>query len=197
MSRADRVKNFSKIFSESRYEANVSQSYMAAELGVSRTTIQNWESGISAPNAFQLTEWFRALNLNPTPYLFDYLNGEIRQDKSLSDEEKLEKSFERIIGELTIQQKRCIAYILTGTYKGDPYAMLQLFVAHAHLPMNFRFSIANQICEAYKMCEQAGMLIDTEYVMPDLSVLEKAIDAGRNAAIKGEHGYHYEDIKED
>lgn len=191
MERAERVKRFAEIFVTSRYDAGKSQEYMAAELGVSRHTICNWESGASSPNAFQLTEWFRALNLNPTPYLFDYLNSEIRTDPSISKEEKLEKSFDRIADELTVSQKRCVTYLLTGTYRGDPYAMLQLFVAHAHLPMQYRFSIANQICETYKLCEKAGMLRDTEYILPDIEILEKAIEAGREAAIRGEHTYSY------
>lgn len=192
-SRAERVKNFAKIFSESRYHAGVSQEYMAAELGVSRKTIQNWENGISFPNFFQQTEWFRALKLNQTPYLFKYLNSDLRKDTNASKEEKLEESFEKIMGELTVSQKRCIIYLLTGTYQGDPYALIQLFVAHAHLPMQYRFSIANQICETYKLCEQANMLRDTEYVLPDIEILEKAITAGREAAIKGEHGYQYKE----
>lgn len=193
MSRADRVKNFAKIFSESRADAGVSQEWLAAELGVTRRTINNWETGISAPNYFQQLEWFRALKLSQTPYLYKYVNSDIRNDKSLSNEDKFEQSFDRIINELTIEQKRCITYLLTGTYQGDPYALIQLFVAHAHLPMLQRFSIANQIYETYKVCEESGQLKDTEYILPDLETLTKAIEAGREAAIKGEHGYIMKD----
>lgn len=188
-SRADRVSDFAKIFSESRADAGVSQDWLAAELGVSRKTINNWETGVSAPNYFQQLEWFRALKLSQTPYLYKYVNSEIRSDKNLSKEEKLEQSFDKIIGELTIEQKRCITYLLTGTYQGDPYSLIQLFVAHAHLPMLQRFSIANQIYETYKVCEESNQLKDTEYIMPDLETLAKAIEAGREAAIKGERGY--------
>lgn len=196
ISRAERVKEFAKIFSDSRYKAGVSQEYMAAELGVSRKTIQNWESGTSFPNVFQLYEWFRALNLSPNPYLFEYLNSEIRQDTTLTDEEKLEASFKRICDELTISQKRDILYLLTGTYQGDPYAMLQLFVAHAHLPIQQRFFIANQIAETYKMCEMVGNLKDTEYILPDMDCLNRAINAGREAAIRGDDGYILRDDKD-
>lgn len=188
-SRATRIENFAKIFSNSRYRAGVSQETMAAELCVSRKTIQNWENGVSSPSAFQLTEWFRVLNMNPTPYLFDYLNSEIRSDNTLTKEEKLQETFEKTMNELTVFQKRCTLYLLTGTYQGDPYAIQQLFVAYAHLPMQCRFSIANQICEMYKLCESANSLKDTQYVMPDIDALEKAIKAGRIAAINGNDWY--------
>lgn len=188
-SRAERVKNFSKIFSESRADAGVSQDWLAAELGVSRKTIQNWENGTSMPNYFQQLEWFRALKLNQTPYLYKYVNHEIRNNENMSKEEKFDISFESLMKDLNISQKRCITYLLTGTYQGDPYALLQLFVAHAHLPMAYRFSIANQILETYKLCNHANMLQDTEYILPDINVLEEAISAGRTAAINGESGY--------
>lgn len=188
-SRAERVKNFSNIFAESRHDRGVSQEYMAAELGVSRKTIQNWESGISFPNSFQVSEWFRVIGLSKTPYEYKYLNSEIRNNPNLTDEEKLELSFDNIMKELTIVQKRDILYLLTGTYQGDPHSLLQLFVAHAHLPMAYRFSIANQICETYKLCEHANMLRDTDYILPDIECLEKAIQAGRDAAIRGEDSY--------
>lgn len=193
MNRADRVKEFAKIFTKSRATAGVSQDYIAAELGVTRKTIQNWESGSSSPNAFQLTEWFRALNLNPTPYLFEFFNSEIRQDDSLSKEEKLEQSFEQSMSSLSVEQKRKLLYIITGTYQGDPNAIIELCIAHAHLPMQFRFSLANQVYETYKLCEQAGLLRDDDYIMPNVSILENAIDAGRIAAIEGKHGYHYKE----
>lgn len=193
LSRAERVKEFAKILSSSRYNASVSQEYMAAELGVSRQTIRNWESGVSFPNAFQITEWFRALNLSSAPYIIDFENCEIRKDDSLTKEEKLELSFRNTTNALTINKKRKLLYVITGTYQGDPDAIIELCVAHAHLPMQFRFSLANQVYETYKLCEQAGLLRDTEYIMPDISVLEKAITAGREAAVKGEHGYYYKD----
>lgn len=188
MNRAERVEEFAQIFAKSRNDAGISQNKLAAELGVSRNTIQNWESGISFPDLFQTFEWFRALGLNPTPYLFEYLNDESRQS-TLTKEEKLDESFANICDELTINQKRCILYLLTGTYQGDPYAMLQLFVAHAHLPIQHRFFIANQIAETYKLCEMVGNLRDTNFIMPDMNVLNKAIQAGKEAAIKGEDGY--------
>lgn len=187
-SRAERVEQFARIFSESRYKSGVSQDWLAKELSVSRRTIQNWESGVSFPNVFQMFEWFRALNLNPTPFLFEYLNNEVRTDKHMSKEEKLEISFNNICDELTVQQKRCIVYLLTGTF-GDPYAMMQLFVAHAHLPMQQRFFIAKQIVETYQMCEIVGNLKETEYILPDMDSLLKAIEAGKNAAIRGDDNY--------
>lgn len=188
MNRADRVEEFAQIFAKSRNDVGMSQNKLAAELGVSRSTIQNWETGVSFPDLFQTFEWFRALGLNPTPYLFEYLNNENRSSNA-TKEEKLDESFSNICNELTTNQKRCILYLLTGTYQGDPYAMLQLFVAHAHLPIQQRFFIANQISETYKMCDMVGNLRDTDYILPDLNILDKAIQAGREAAIKGVDGY--------
>ena len=82
-SRIDRITRFSKIWWQSRADAEKSQEFMALGLGVSKKTVQNWEKGISAPDLFQGSEWFRILGLNPLPYylafLFPELFGDIDQ----------------------------------------------------------------------------------------------------------------------
>ena len=64
-SRFDRLKRFSEIFLTARINAGRSQDWMSKELGISRKTVQNWESGISSPDFFDAIEWFRILNMNP------------------------------------------------------------------------------------------------------------------------------------
>ena len=63
-----RKKRFAEIWWKSRADAGMTQERLAVELGVSRKTIQNWESGATSPSLYQGTEWFRALGLNPLPY---------------------------------------------------------------------------------------------------------------------------------
>lgn len=72
MDRASKVKRFAEIWMRSRAEAGITQETMAMELGVSKKTIQNWERGLSFPNAFQIFEWFEVLGKNPIPYMLAY-----------------------------------------------------------------------------------------------------------------------------
>ena len=72
MDRASKAKRFAEIRLRSRAEAGITQEAMAMELGVSKKTIQNWERGLSFPNAFQIFEWFEVLGKNPIPYMLAY-----------------------------------------------------------------------------------------------------------------------------
>ena len=71
--RIERAKRFSKIWWQSRADSGKSQEYMALGLGVSKKTIQNWEKGITSPDLFQSSEWFRLLGLNPLHYYLEFL----------------------------------------------------------------------------------------------------------------------------
>ena len=55
---------------ESRNLSGKSQEYMSMELGIARKTVQNWEKGVSEPSLGQAIEWFKLLDINPLPYLF-------------------------------------------------------------------------------------------------------------------------------
>lgn len=56
------------MLSQSRTAANKSQEEMADLLGVCTRTIQNWEAGISAPDAPHLIKWFNVLRMDMTLY---------------------------------------------------------------------------------------------------------------------------------
>ena len=56
------------MLSQSRTAANKSQEEMADMLGVCTRTIQNWEAGISAPDAAHLIKWFNVLHMDMTSY---------------------------------------------------------------------------------------------------------------------------------
>ena len=69
----DRERQFAKIWADSRVDAGKTQDYMAKGLGVSKKTIQNWENGVTAPDFFMGSEWFRVLGINPLPYYLSFL----------------------------------------------------------------------------------------------------------------------------
>lgn len=190
MNNIEDAKRLAKLLSEARYKSGISQEQMAMALRVSKNTVYNFEKGTSTPDLFQFMAWYETLGLNPTSYILQYMNpSDIEGVTADSSDEQILESLDTLLNELTPHLRRCVLYLLFGSHQGDPYAMLQLFVAHAHLPMNYRFSIANTILETYKMCERCGDLKDTSHVMPDIEALEKAVKQGREAAINGQDGY--------
>ncbi len=67
-----------------RDSKNLSIKLFASELGVSLTTVVNWESGISTPNSTLLLKIARFFNVS-TDYLLDNENEKVIKVDFLSD----------------------------------------------------------------------------------------------------------------
>ena len=189
-SRIDRVSRFSKIWWKSRADADKSQEFMALGLGVSKKTVQNWEKGISAPDLFQGSEWFRILGLNPLPYYLAYLYpdlfGDISPDKS---DEELALALHHLIDQATPIEKRQLLFLMAGKHGSSWYALLQMFTAHCHTSMQCRVGTARIVLDNYEMQQETGELVCTDNVLPDLDVLRNAIESGKSAAQQKRPGY--------
>lgn len=189
-SKLEKRQAFAAMLSKSRYTAGKSQEFMAAELGVSRKTIQNWENGISFPDAFVLGEWFEILGLNPLPYYNSYFNYDVFKDLTpSSSDEKISNALNVVVNDLSPHFKRQLLFWLHATHGSDPMSVLQLVVAHLHLPMRSRVSTARSVVEDYEICAHQGELVETDHVFPDLELLHKAIELGRDAALNNHNGY--------
>ena len=189
-SRGSRVARFAKIFISSRYECGKSQEFMAAELGVSRKTVQNWEKGLSSPSFFQATEWFRVLGLNPIPYylefIFPHMNLESQHEL---DSNEVSLALHENIDQLTDTERRQLLYLLTGRHGSSPSAVLHLLNAHLQTPIRDRFNAAHTIYQNYVIEKQMNNLVNPDDIQPDLDLLKHAIEEGRQAIYNGNTGY--------
>lgn len=186
--RAERALRFSKIWWKSRSDAGKSQEYMSLSLGVSKKTIQNWEKGISSPDFFQTTEWFRVLGLNPFHYYLEFLYPWIFSSDEKDDEE-IEKALLELIRNSSHMEKKQLLYLMSGDHGSSWYSLLQMFTAHCHTSMQSRVSAARIITENYEMEEKTGKLVCPDDVRPDLIMLNESINQGKQAALEAKKGY--------
>lgn len=188
--RAQTAERFSKIWWKSRYDGKKSQEYMALSIGVSKKTIQNWEKGISSPDLFQSTEWFKALGLNPITYYLEFLFPEITKQLKDSDGSKeLDDLLCNFIKAMDDNQKANLVYILMGAHGGSYRGILELFCAYCHLPLNDRLVIASVIKESYKMHESTDTLLCKDKKLPLMDILEQAIASSKSSVSDGKNGY--------
>lgn len=175
---------------QSRYDANISQEELASRLNRSRGTIQNWEKGTTIPDLFDIAEWFTALELSPIPYYLEYIYpNDFRNIKHSDPDEKIEAAFNKLLTNVTIEQKRALLYIAYASHGSDPNSVLQMVLADMHLPMAVRVSVAQMIVDNYEMCEGLGTLSDTEHILPDIENLKNAVKSGKDAAIRNKKSY--------
>lgn len=189
----ERIKNaerFSKIWWQSRADVGKSQEYMAMGLGVSKKTIQNWEKGVSSPSFFQGAEWFRILGVNPMRY---YLEFVYPPNKNEDEYDYVQKNFDDLINQIPPDCKEAIWYLFCGKHGSSAYGMLQMMLAHLHAPMKERVSHASAAVHDYELAKEMGALMDSDSIQPDIELLKKAVDAGKQAVLNNQEGYVIKD----
>lgn len=187
-----RKQKFIEIHVNTRKAMGRSQEYMALELNVSKRTIQNWEKGISIPSFFESLEWFRALHVNPIPLYMSLVGSKsYLQDVNpdMSDDE-VDKALKEVINLISPQSKRAILYLFLGKHGSSAYSVLQLMVAHLHLPLKDRLINARSVLFKYETSKSVDEIICKNNIQPDVVNLRSAIDKAQESLGKREFGYN-------
>ena len=189
-SKSERNKRFAKIWSLSRSDAGKTQEYMASGLGVSKKTIQNWEKGVSAPDLYEGSEWFRVLGSNPMPYYLAFLypwlfDGITPED----DDQDIEQTLLFLVKNMTAVEKREMLYLMAGRHGSPWYSMLQMFTAHCHCSLRSRVTAARTILENYEMDKACGAMVCPDNVQPDMKMLHHAVEEGKQSVFNQLSGY--------
>lgn len=187
--RFDRIQDFTQMHATARTKAGKSQEYMAAEMNVSKKTVQNWEKGISSPTFFQSLEWFRILNINPFPlYLELVYPKKLKGLKSSDSEEKTNEAFDALVETLPLSAKQALLYLFFGEHGSNPNAVIQLLLAHLHTPRQTRVVQSLLTAHMYEIEQERGNLICENDIMPNMETLNEEIMRARISAIHKEYG---------
>lgn len=180
------MNSLSELLAKARYDAGVSQEYMAEELEVSRKTIQNWEKGYGEPKLSQIMDWFRALGVNPIPALLSYAHPD---SFDLADDRAVDAALSELVAELPKEEKLAILYLFYGDHGSSPSSIIQLIMAHLHNPLKDRIAVASNIVTTYEINKRAGNLIGEGYPLPSVPMLGRAIEAAIVAVSENKSGY--------
>lgn len=181
---------FANIHKQVRIEQKQSQEFMALELGVSKKTIQNWEKGVSSPTFLQSLRWFRALRINPLPYYMSIASPYKCEVSPKSSDDEIDIALNEVIKNLSPQSKRALLFLFMGKHGSSAYSVLQLTLAHLHLPIKERYIDACSVVWKYKIAKSLGETICNDDILPDIDTLDDAIDKAQESVLKREYGYN-------
>lgn len=181
MTNIDQRDRFGLLLAKARATTNLSQASVAKKLGVSKNTIQNWESGMSNPDMHESIEFFKAINVNPVPYLKEYLYPNSSEGCNLRAEAY------QIVGDMSEQELSCFIYLMTGKHGSSPYAVLQEVVANLRCPLGDRQSIATLIDNNFINALRRNTLVGGP--TPDMDIFRAALEAGREAYVNNYNEY--------
>lgn len=190
MGRIERVNRMREIWLKSRADSGMTQEWIAMELGVSKKTVQNWEKGISCPTLFQSMEWFRVLGLNPCTYIIGCIYPELYTEDFLNEEETLTAELISHIERMSITEKKQLLFLLKGNHGSSWEPLLQMITAHCHTNLKSRVLVATQIMNSYEMDSKNNQLYCEGDVLPNLDILNSAIDNAKNSIMTQKRSYH-------
>lgn len=171
-----------------REDAGISQDKLASMLGVSKKSVQNWESGICSPSEYDALSWFHALNLSPLRYYLQFLYPDTFYN--IESDKDVDNALEACIKGLSPARKRKLLYMLQGKHGSTPFGILELVITHLHLPMSVRVTMAQILLTNYEIAAARSDLKNTDEIMPDIDLLRQSLTSGMKAAMNSQETYN-------
>lgn len=182
-------KRLSRLLMRSRGESGLSQEAVSLELGIAKKTVQNWEKGVSAPSLPQAIAWFRLMGVPAMPYLIQFIFPEMEGTKGSDDDEKIRKELLEVVQTLPVEAVRQLFYLFYGDHGSSPRGVMNMLTAHLQTPLKDRFAHASTILADYKLSHDKHEVSRPDHIQPNLDLLEKAIEQGREAILQNRENY--------
>lgn len=94
--------------------------------------------------------------------------------KASDSDEKIEEAFDSLIQNISINDKRALLYLYYGKHGSSPHSVIQLLLAHLHLPMSLRINDACNVDTNYKIAKELNILVCPDNIQPDLSDFKRS-----------------------
>ena len=186
---------FASMWRKSREDAGKSQEYVARAMGISKKTVQNWESGYSCPDQCQGLEWFHVLGIQPLPYYMEILYPQLEDINPNSSNENLDAVLFDILKDFSADSKRKLLYLFAGNHGSSPSGILEMVIAHLHLPIAQRLNTGHNIITNYQIDKAYGALVEPNEVQPNMALLVQCYENCLSAVQEGKK--EYDSIKEE
>ena len=182
-----------RLLTDLRTRKKISKSKIAEILGVDKHTVARWETGVSCPNLTDLILLYEYYGESPAKHLLELLYPY----KSTTFGDPIEAYRIRAalyyLNRATDHQVRVWDYMMHGFHGSEADAQIEEFCALDHMPMHYRYFIAQQVYVFYMMAQQRGELINIGTTMPDMDIFVRGLKGGQKAAFDRLKSYKSED----
>lgn len=174
-----------------RIKHNLSKTKMAAIAGVDAHTWDRYESGKSAPSIPEFICIFDTLGDDVLANVLDFLYPETYVDITKETDADTVKSamIHYCMHVATDHMIREMLFLIDGEHGSNIHPQLELFTMIDHLPMHYRYAVAEMVSALYNLADSRGELILEDHVMPDMEVFEHGLEMGKHAAFEHRNSY--------
>lgn len=170
---------------------NLSIEKLANLVYVSPSTWSRYERAISSPPVDIFLKAFDVLSENAMRHSLNMLYPEIYSGQnSTTNIKDLRNSachfFMNIASDHTIRE---IFFIMMGKHGSNVFAQIDEFTMLDHLPLVYRFAVAQQIYTFWEIAVARGEIICPEDIMPNVENFRNGLLKGGLAVQAGQNGY--------
>lgn len=170
------------LLSDIRAKYGYSKSKIADYLGIDRHTWIRWEAGASSPTLEDLIMIFDKLEEPLLPSLLDimYPSNESSITSPINDIRK--QAAIAFLEEESEHHVRIWQYMMNVLTRTELNAQVEELCAIDHLPLHFRYFLAEQAYFYYMTALKDKQLINTDQVMPDMDTFTAGLIRTQKAA---------------
>lgn len=174
-----------------RRAAGVSQELMAEKLGVGVKMIRHWEQGNPAPRINEARDYLRSLGISAQLSERKFADPETYDGlERFDDADKARAALVDYIAHVAPDDEVLKeAFLRFGDHGSSWEALLEMYVADAQCPLPERMAVASCISGNYQRARLMGRIIYPDKPQPNIKLLDRAIEACREAIIKMRDSY--------
>lgn len=189
---SDIQKGCSDLLKRLREKKGLSKSKMASLVGTSDHTWARYESGESAPTVPEFIYIYSKAEADPLRAVLDFIYPDIYKDLTAdSDMDDLRKAcchfLQHVASDRMVREWNYLAF---GEHGSSNKSQLEMFTMIDHLPMKYRYMIANDVMKYWEIASSHNELVGTDHIMPDIDLFKQGLHKGKEATLKGENSYN-------
>lgn len=179
-----------KALEMARMRSGLSQQKLAAQMGVNRGTIANWEQGLAAVSLPMAMRWFTCCGVSAARYMDACIYPGLLEhlEDDLSNMEKRQILIDAMI-ECSSYEIDALLYMRYGDHGSDHIGVLTEILANLHTPLKDRVSVCRMVSGNYEIAQATGTDPDPNGTAPKMEILYQAQDAGTEAAMRSNDSY--------
>lgn len=171
---------------KARIDSGVSQEQAAAEIGVRRSTIGNYENGISTPDIEKFIALCKLYKMDYVKMLVYYYGS---PDGSISGSEDVISDIIYLISTYDEDKLKELRWIFSGEHGKRVDSLFQLVLIYLHLDLGSRIHATEWLFGMYSALKLQHKTVNENIMEPNFSNVLSSLKDAREAYIYGKDNY--------
>lgn len=189
--REDIRSNIAKLLRDLRESTGLSKSQISTILNVDPHTYTKYENGESPISAEDLIWLFAELEKDVLRHVLDMIYPNVYEGLSAqSDIDDLREGINHFMGHVASERfVRSWDYITFGNHGSDVEPQLQEFLMICHLPLAYRYVLAENVWMFWQLAVSKDKLTNTDCTMPNIEMFLNTLETVQKAVVENKDGY--------